>query len=378
MNYCKNCFYPNTKPDLSFNDEGICNACISFKKRNQINWKNREKEFLNIVKKIKKNRSSDFDCIVPVSGGKDSTYQVIKALEYGLKILCVNSRTCSLTPLGTQNLENIKNLGVEMIELSPNSNIRKKLNKLCLQEIGDISWPEHISIFTFPIKIALKFNIKLIIWGENPQNEYGGPTESLENTTLNRGWLEEFGGLLGLRLTDLVEHYDFNEDDLTIYKYPNKEEVFNSKIESLFFGYFFPWDGHRNAIESKKKGFKFYNGIVEGTGVSYENLDNYQTGIHDYFKYLKYGFGRTTDIMNNLYRRKIISKEEALQKINAHDGNFPTTYLGKKLEDIIGDIDLNMDDFLKTCDKFTNKKLFKCNNEGELIKEGFSPIKNFK
>ena len=224
MYYCKYCFYPNTKPDLSFNDEGICTACISFEKRNQINWQNREKEFLNIVKKIKKNRSSDFDCIVPVSGGKDSTYQVIKTLEHGLKILCVNSRTCSLTPLGKQNLENIKNLGVEMIELSPNPNIRKKLNKLCLQEVGDISWPEHISIFTFPIKIALKFNIKLIIWGENSQNEYGGPTESLENTTLNRGWLEEFGGLLGLRLTDLVEHYDFNEDDLTIYKYPNKEE----------------------------------------------------------------------------------------------------------------------------------------------------------
>ena len=377
MNFCKSCFYPDTKPDLAFNDSGFCAACISFKKREKIDWKKREEKFLEVVNQIKKDRNSEYDCIIPVSGGKDSTYQVIKGLDYGLKILCVNSRTCSLTPIGRENLDNIKNLGVDMMELAPNPIVRKKLNKLCLKEVGDISWPEHISIFTLPIKIALKLNIKLIVWGENSQNEYGGPLESLENTTLNRGWLEEFGGLLGLRLSDLIDHYGFDKRDLEFYKYPDPKKISESKIQSLFFGYFFPWDGHRNAIVSQKKGFKFHDNIVEGTGVKYENLDNYQTGIHDYFKYLKYGFGRTTDIMNNLYRRNLISKSEAYNNIKKYDGNFPSTYLGKKIEDILKDIDLNINEFEKICDKFTNKKIFKCSNEGKILKKNFSPIKNF-
>ncbi len=377
MKYCKTCFYPNTKPDLEFDNDGVCTACISFKKRDAIDWKNREKKFLEIVNRIKKNRKSEYDCIVPVSGGKDSTYQVIKVLEYGLKALCINSRTCSLTPIGRENLDNIKNLGVDMIELAPDPIVRKRLNNLCLKEIGDISWPEHISIFTLPIKMAIKLNVKLIIWGENSQNEYGGPIESLENTTLNRGWLEEFGGLLGLRLTDLIEHYGFKSQDLEFYKYPEKKVISQSKIQSLFFGYFFPWDGHRNAILAQKKGFKFFNNIVEGTGVKYENLDNYHTGIHDYFKFLKYGFGRTTDIMNNLFRRQKISKKDALEKIKKYDGKFPSTYLGKNLEEILNEINISLKEFDMICDKFTNKKIFKCDNEGKIFKQNGSPVKDF-
>jgi N-acetyl sugar amidotransferase len=377
MIYCKTCFYPNTKPDLEFNKEGICNACVSFENRKKINWKNREKDFLKIIKIIKKKKTSDYDCIIPVSGGKDSTWQVIKALEYNLKPLCVNSRTCDLSDLGRKNLDNIRELGADLIEVAPNSIIRRKLNKIGLLEVGDISWPEHAAMFTIPFNIALKFKIKFMLWGENSQNEYGGPSFATNNSTLDRSWLEEFGGLLGLRISDLYNRYNIQINDLLPYIYPNETELKKINLKSLFLGHFFPWDGHQNAQVANKRGFKFYDKLVEGTPVSYENLDNYQTGIHDYFKFLKYGFGRTTDIMNNLLRRKIITKKDAKKNIEKYDGNFPYTYLGLEIKDILKKIDVSIDEFNKCCDRFTNKKIFKCDNRGNLIKEKYQVIKNF-
>ena len=130
-------------------------------------------------------------------------------------------------------------------------------------------------------------------------------------------------------------------------------------------------------MEAKKYGFKFNKTLVEGTGVSYENLDNFQTGIHDYFKYLKFGFGRTTDIMNNLLRRKLISKNDAKKNIDKHDGSFPYTYLGENIEITLKKINVSMEEFLNCCDRFTNKKLFKCDNSGNLIKKKYGVVKKY-
>ncbi len=377
MIHCTSCFYPNTKPDLEFNENGICSACISFENRKKTNWELRKKEFIKIVKNLKKKKTGDYDCIIPVSGGKDSTWQVIMALEYGLKPLCVNSRTCDLSPLGRKNLDNIRTIGADLIEVAPNSYVRKQLNKIGLLEVGDISWPEHVAMFTIPFNIAVKFKINIILWGENSQNEYGGPISAINKINLDRSWLEEFGGLLGLRVKDIFNHYDIRKQDLSPYLYPATSEIKNLNLKSMFLGYFFPWDGYQNAKIAKKNGFLFNKKKVEGTSVSYENLDNYQTGIHDYFKFLKYGFGRTTDIMNNLIRRKSISKKEAKKNIIKYDGNFPYTYLGKNIKDILNEINVSMDDFEKCCDQFTNKKLFKCDNRGNLIKKNLEVIKNF-
>ena len=369
MKYCKTCFYPETKPDLVFDEEQICSACISFKERSNINWGVRENEFLKIVKKIKTQRKSNYDCVIPVSGGKDSTWQVLKVLEYGLNPLCVNARTCDFSEIGKINLENIKKLGIDMIEVSPNLKIRSKLNKIGLIEVGDISWPEHIGIFTIPVKIALNFKIQYIFWGENSQNEYGGPISKMNNAVLDRSWLEEFGGLLGLRLHDLTESYGIKVNDLLVYTYPDKKEVEKENLQGLFLGHFFPWNGNENAEIAKKNGFKYYEKEVEGASNRYENLDNFQAGIHDYFKYIKYGFGRTTDIMCNLYRRKLISKEKAIYKIKQNDGKFPVTYLGKNIKNILEEIDVSFVEFIETCDKFTNKRIFKCDNNGKPIRD---------
>lgn len=371
--YCKSCLYPSTKPDLHFDVNGICSACANYEKRETVNWETRKEEFSNIVNKYKKH--SSYDCIVPVSGGKDSTYQVITLLKHGLNPLCVTATTDSLSDLGRHNIENIKNLGVDYMEYSLNTKVRRKLNKFSLEQLGDISWPEHVAIFTVPVRISVSMNIPLIVWGENPQNEYGGPAASTTNNTLNRSWLEEFGGLLGLRVSDLTDILDMDEKDLWPYTYPSQEELNQVGVTGIFLGHYFPWDGLSNAIISQAYGFKTYDKCVEGSLCNYENLDNYQTGIHDYFKFLKYGFSRATDIANNHIRRGRLTRETALDLVKMHDGMFPWTCLGKPLTEILNEIGMSVEEFINVCDRFTNKQLFSCDASGKLIKDSKMNLK---
>ncbi len=367
---------PDTKPDLSFDEKGICNACNNFINRENIDWDKRKEEFLSLIEEYKTNEN--WDCIVPVSGGKDSTFQVIKLLELGVKPLCVTSTTCDLSDLGRKNIENIKNLGVDYIEFSPNPAVRRKLNRIGLMEVGDISWPEHIGIFTIPIRASVNYNVPLVIWGENSQNEYGGPAFSTKSKTLDRSWLEEFGGLLGLRIRDISDNYGVDHKDLLPYIYPAADEVKNVGVTGMFLGYFIEWDGYKNAEIAKQNGFTVSDEIISGSIVNYENLDNYQTGIHDYFKFLKFGFGRSSDIASMHIRRNMISREEAVAKIKINDGKYPSEYLGKKLEDILENIKMTVEEFDLICNQFTNKLIFETDKNGEIIKDSSKrPVKKF-
>lgn len=374
MKYCKKCLLPDTKPDLFFNSDGICAACIAFLNRAKIDWLEREKEFKEILTRHKS--KGRWDCIVPVSGGKDSTAQVLKIIELGFKPLCITATTCDLSEVGRKNLLNIRNLGVDHVEYSPNPIIRRRLNLIGLQEVGDISWPEHVGIFTIPVRASVDFGVPLIVWGENSQNEYGGPAASQVSKTLDRNWLEEFGGLLGLRVEDLVASYGFNESDLLLYHYPSDEALKLAGTTGVFLGHFFPWDGLSNAIVSTAFGFNSKESHVEGSLVNYENLDNYQTGIHDYFKYLKFGYGRATDLASTLIRRGILSRNQGLEIVKRLDGQYPHTYLGKSLVSVLEEIGLSQKEFDLICDRFTNATLFKKDNVGNYLKnEHGSPIK---
>lgn len=369
MKYCRNCVMPDTKPDLHIDENGICNACNSYKVRENIDWEERKRELLNIVNKYRDKNESNWDCIVPVSGGKDSTYQVIRMLQLGINPLCVTATTCDLSDIGRQNIENIKRLGVDYVEFSPNKVIRKKLNKIGLNKVGDISWPEHVGIFTIPVRAAVNYKVPLIIWGENSQNEYGGPAGAVDDNTLTRRWLEEFGGLLGMRVSDLVGIDGIEKKHLVPYIYPTNEELKDVGVTGLFLGYYIPWDGYSNALISQAYGFRTLDHTVEGSIVNYENIDNHQTGIHDYFKFLKFGFGRATDIACLHLRRGRITRKDAIEMVNMHDGKFPHKYLGKSLEEILKPLDISIDEFINICDRFTNKKIFKTDAKGNLIKD---------
>src|SRR5262245_17329634 len=195
---------PETKPDLHIDEQGVCSACRYYESRKAIDLAARKEELLGILEKYRSKNGSNYDCLVPCSGGKDSTYQTIRMLELGMNPLCVTATTDMLSDMGRRNIENLKKLGVDYIEVSVNPRIRRRINRLVLTTVGDISWPEHVTIFTIPVRIAVQLGIPLIIWGENSQHEYGGPAGAAENNVLSRRWLEEFGGLLGLRVSDLV------------------------------------------------------------------------------------------------------------------------------------------------------------------------------
>ena len=369
LNYCRHCVMPDTKPDLQLDNHGVCNACRSFEKRTEVDWGARYKDLLKVLDKYRSRDSSHWDCIVPVSGGKDSTYQVVRMLQLGLYPLCVTSSTCDLSPLGRANIENLKRLGVDHIEVSPNPLVRSKLNRVGLTQVGDISWPEHLGIFTIPVRAAVQFNVPLIVWGENSQNEYGGPAAAADNNVLSRRWLEEFGGLLGMRVSDLIGQEGIEAKHLINYTYPSDEELQRVGVTGLFLGHYLPWDGLSNTLIAQVNGFHTHHKVVEGSMVNYENLDNHQTGIHDYFKFLKFGFGRATDLACLHIRRSRLSRQDGLEAVKRLDGLFPWEYLGKTLKDILRPLDLTEDQFISICDKFTNKKIFKCNASGALHKD---------
>lgn len=369
LKYCTNCVMPHTKPDLLISDDGMCNACRSYENRVAIDWNSRKNELVEILNRFKSKDASRWDCIVPVSGGKDSTYQVVRMLQLGMNPLCVTATTCDLSDIGRKNIENIKKMGVDYIEFSPNKIIRAKLNKFGMTQVGDISWPEHVGIFTIPVRTAVQFGVPLIVWGENSQNEYGGPAAASENNVLNRRWLEEFGGLLGLRVSDMEGVDGIEKKHLIPYTYPTDAELLDVGVTGIFLGYYLPWDGYSNALLAQANGFSTLSSTVEGSIVNYENLDNHQTGIHDYFKFLKFGFGRATDIACLHLRRGRITRQDALEMVRKHDGKFPWTYLGKPLEQILEPLEMSVQDFIKICDRFTNKKIFQTNAQNELVKD---------
>lgn len=369
LTYCKRCVMPDTKPDLYLDDEGVCNACCSYEKRKEVDWDTRYAELLQVLEKYRRDDGINWDCIVPVSGGKDSTYQVVRMLQLGLNPLCVTSTTCDLSPLGRKNIENLKHLGVDYVEMSPNPLIRAKLNSIGLKQVGDISWPEHVGIFTIPVRAAVQFNVPLLVWGENSQNEYGGPAAAAGNNVLNRRWLEEFGGMLGMRVTDLIGMEGIETKHLISYTYPSDEELVRVGVTGLFLGYYIPWDGLSNTLIAQTNGFHTYGKVVEGSMVSYENLDNHQTGIHDYFKFLKFGFGRATDLACMHIRRGRLTRQDGVEVVKRLDGTFPWVYLDKPLKEILRPLDITLDEFIRLCDKFTNKKIFKRDSSGVLIKD---------
>lgn len=385
IRYCTRCVLPDTKPDLTLDADGVCSACRAYERRQNVDWDDRKRQLVEIIEKHRRPESG-YDCIVPSSGGKDSHFQVLTILGLGFKPLVVTASTDHLTDLGRRNIENLKLQGVDYAEITCNPLVSRRLNKFCLETVGDISWPEHVRIFTVPVRLAVNYGIPLIIWGENSQNEYGGPAQAQENPTLDRRWLEEFGGLLGLRVSDLLATGDggraagldkadldrtvagFSASDLWIYTYPSQDELNRVGVTGLFLGYFVPWDGWRNALIAQAHGFETYPHFVEGSLANYENLDNAQTGIHDYFKYLKFAFGRTSDIAGLHIRRGRISRTDALRMVQATDGRFPRSYTGVGLRDILKVLGLDESQFMAICDRFTNRALFKTDAQGQLVR----------
>ena len=366
MNYCKRCLYPDTKPQLVFDENGICSACKNHELKEKIDWKSKEKELKEILEKFR-SKNNYYDCIIPVSGGKDSHFQTYTIKEkFGLNPLVVNFHPLDQTEIGKKNLDNLKKLGVDCIEFSPNPNVYLKLARFGLKKLGDFQWPEHIGIFTVPVQIAVKYKIPLIIWGENPQFEYGQPTDITTDTILDRKWLEKNGGyfLDKIKPQDMVKH-GFELNDIQSYLYPSDEEINQVGVTGIFLGSYIKWDIFKQLETVKAIGFQENDEPKEGTFNKWENLDVYFTVFHDYFKFLKYGFGRATDHASIEIMHGRISREQGLKLVKQYEGKIPRKYLKKFLEFA----DMSMDDFIVICNEFTNKEIFQVDENQNIVRD---------
>ena len=366
MNYCKRCLYPDTKPQLVFDENGICSACKNHELKEKIDWKSKEKELKEILEKFR-SKNNYYDCIIPVSGGKDSHFQTYTIKEkFGLNPLVVNFHPLDQTEIGKKNLDNLKKLGVDCIEFSPNPSVYLKLARFGLKKLGDFQWPEHIGIFTVPVQIAVKYKIPLIIWGENPQFEYGQPTDISIDTILDRKWLEKNGGyfLDKIKPQDMIKH-GFELNDIQPYLYPSDEEINQVGITGIFLGSYIKWDIFKQLETVKAIGFQENDEPKEGTFNKWENLDVYFTVFHDYFKFLKYGFGRATDHASIEIMHGRISREQGLKLVKQYEGKIPRKYLKKFLEFA----DMSMDDFIVICNEFTNKEIFKVDENQNVVRD---------
>ena len=359
---------PNTKPDLFFDEGGVCDACRSAELKNKIDWDSRKHEFEDLVKKYRGKNGSNYDCIVPVSGGKDSHYQVYMIKKvYGMNPLLVHFEPTKRTELGRKNLDNIKKaFGVDMLVLEKNPVVYEKMCLECFRRVGDHEWPNHVGIFTFPVRMAVQLNIPLVIWGENSQLEYGGPKAARMKDSLNRRWLEEFGGLLGHRIEDMIGIDDITKEDLVSFMYPAEEDLKRGGITGVFLGYYFKWDARAQVDLMKRHGFSIReDGPIEGTYTNYENLDDALVSIHDYLKFIKFGFGRATDHACIDIRNGRLNRKEAVDLVKKYDGKL----FKHVVDNFCVFFNISRDEFFKIVDSFTNKALFATDNKGVLIRD---------
>lgn len=372
MRFCSHCVMPDTRPGLNLNEDGVCDACVSYEYRKKIDWAKRRKELEQILNRFRSQDGKNYDCIVPVSGGKDSTYQVVKMLQMGMHPLCITFMASDLSEIGRQNIHNLQSLGVDYITFTGNPRIKNKIARIALERVGDICWLEEVGLNSFIYRVAVQYNIPLIIWGENPDTEYGGP--AADGALIDRAWLARWESLLGLSIWDMVGQEGIREIDVLPYQLPSYEEFCRVGVTGLYLGYYLAWDGVMNNIIARGYGMRSYDRVIEGNVEDAGSTDDYRSGIHHYFKYLKYGYGRASDIVSQHIRAGRLTREDGVELVRIHDGSFPWTYLGKPLEEILEPLDLTVDAFIAICDRYTNRVYFKTDGNGNLIKNSHGSL----
>ncbi len=320
IKWCKYCVLPSTRPNLKIDSKGICNACNQSKTKKIINWIDREKQFAELVKK-KKKKKNIYDCIIPVSGGKDSTWQVIKCLEYNLKPLAITWKTPERTKIGESNLKNLVNLGVDHIDFTVNPKVESKLMLKSFEKFGTPLIPMHLAIYNLPIKMAQYFKVSLIVWGENSAFEYGGEKKDF-NKYINSNWIRNYGATNGTKMEDWISK-DLSKNDLSPYSMKINEKNNQTKIFGIFLGYFFNWDPLKIKKISEKYGFKYDTKFKKIGFYEFADLDDNLISIHHWLKWFKFGFTRTFDNLAIEIRNKRLNRVKAIEIIKRMGNETP-------------------------------------------------------
>mgnify|MGYP001078706272 FL=1 len=333
MRYCKKCFYPeNAKPTIIFDEKGVCSGCNynESRKHDDVDWDERREMFEEIVseaKEMARERGNAHDCIVPVSGGKDSHYQVWLLKEkYGMNPLLVSFNHGFNTPAGLRNLNNlIEKSGCDAIVYTAGKDSVRKIARYMIEKVGDITWHYHAGIRTLPFKVAVEKNIPLIVWGEHGFAELTGIV-SLKDFVEFTKWNRKEHDMRGIEAEELIGQNGITRADIEPYIYPRDEEIERTEVRGIYVSNFFEWNAEAHAkLMRKEWGFGYITYKRDRTFSLYSKIEDHANDVHDYLKYLKFGYGRATDDASMEIRHGRITRQEGLALIREYDSREPST-----------------------------------------------------
>lgn len=320
IKYCTRCCLPETVEGISFDELGICTACRSQEQKMHINWEDRRKKLEKILYSYKNRTGSAYDCIVPISGGKDSTFQLhVITKVYGLRVLAVTFNHNWMTETGKYNLTNaLEKFNVDHIMYTPNRSLVNRLAKKSIFKIGDACWHCHAGVGAFPLQIAVKFKIPLLVWGESVAENSGRATY-YEPDTYDANYFTRVSAKL---TPGEMADKDISKRELCFFMVPGPKELEKAHVRGIHLGDYIFWDDERQ-VEFIKKEYGWKETDVEGTYKKYKSVECIMAGVHDYAKFVKRGFGRATDHASQDVRVGLMTREEGFQMIRDVDPKEP-------------------------------------------------------
>lgn len=365
LRYCPRCVLPSTRPNLRFDDQGNCN-CATREKKRAIDWTAREAQFRTLVATVKA-QDRAYDCVIPVSGGKDSTWQALKCLEYGLRPLAVTWRTPARNPLGQANLDNLIRLGLDHIDFSINPRVERVFTLAALERHGTPALPMHMALFAIPLRLALNYDIPLVVWGENSAFEYGGDDEAVRGHRMSRDWLKKYGVTNGTTAEDWVGE-TLSLKDLTPYRWPSDAELAAKDVSAVFLGHYFEWDPVAVYEAVRGHGFQAMTGKPKTGYYAFADVDDdFLITIHHWIKWYKFGFTRLWDNLSLEIRNGRLSRDEALRIIAERGDERPDA----EIDALCAYLGIARERFFAILERFRNRDLWTQGPDGAWRIDGF-------
>lgn len=371
MKYCVRCITPSTRPNIQFDQNGVCNACAAHATRPAIDWEQRERIFRQVAQNAQA-RSKGYDCLIPVSGGKDSTWQVVKCLEYRLNPLAVTWKTPARTEIGARNLANLINLGVDHIDYQVNPKVEKKFLYLSFLRYGTTAIPMHMALFNIPLKIAVRFDIPLVVWGENSAFEYGGTEDERKGFRLDSAWLKKYGVTHGTTARDWISD-TLTEKEMTPYFGPSSTDLEEKGVLAVFLGYYFPWDPETSRRVAVEHGFSTRTEGPKTGYYDYADVDDDFISVHHWLKWYKFGFTRLFDNLSLEIRNGRLTRDEAVQIVRTRGEETPREDIQKFCE-FVGIREVH---FFEIAEKFRNSEIWVRRNNIWMIEDFLIPDWNW-
>lgn len=368
MKHCNKCTMPDTRPGMEINEDGICLACQHYENRKNVDYKKRWTELENICNKYRKN-DGQYDCLIAVSGGKDSYFQVHtfkNILKMNPLLVCVNAMF-NTTESGRKNFKNLsETFGCDIVSLTLNQDVEKRMTRIGFEELGRSAYPFDLAIYVFPVRMAINFDIPLLIYGENVSYEYGGVQEHLGETYSAK---EQIYNTVASPLDeDFWVSKGFTKNELSPFYYPNEEEIENAKLDPIYLSYFTPWDSYKNYRIAKENGFvELPDGEHrQGTVENWNQIDSIGYLVDEWLKYPKQGYTITTAISSRFIRYGMLTRDEAVDLVLAEEFKLDD----RVLEDFLLCTGYSKKEFYQILeDKYWNRDLFEKKNGYWVIKE---------